>query len=380
MDVEQDRWEWVRRLPWLMILAAIGLMVVGANAIARGDELFKLGEFAPRQRIWATVSVLGLVCTAAWPYRNLKWISYPLYALSLVLLVAVFFTPAKNYSHRWIPLKVMDFQPSELAKLAFILGTARYLVWRESLRTWLGLVVPFLMMVVPMALILKEPDLGTSLLFGPVLFAMLFTAGARPRHLAIVAIMGVLCLPVLWKHMSAEQKSRVVSLFRQKTGGEAADDDSYHQHQSKRVLALGGVFGSQLAGMPVSNVEAYHLPESRTDFVFCLVGERWGLMGCVAVLMLYASLVGSGLLVAAQTREPYGRLIVVGVIALIGTQTVINTGMTVGLLPVTGMTLPMVSYGGSSLLFTCIALGLVINVALRPERDLIADPFRFEEA
>lgn len=379
MDAELDRSEWIRRLPWLLILAAVALLVVGANAIARGDELFRLGEFAPRQRMWAMVGIVGLVATAAWPYRRLKWISYPLYALSLILLVAVFFTRAKNYSHRWIPLGVMDFQPSELAKLAFILALARYLVWRESLRTWLGLITPFLMMLIPVILILKEPDLGTSLLFAPVLFAMLFAAGARPRHLVIVALMGVLCLPLLWKQMSAEQKSRVVSLFRQKTGGEAPDDDSYHLHQSKRVLALGGVFGSQLAGMPVANVEAYHLPESRTDFVFCLIGERWGLIGCGAVLILYSALVGSGLLVAAQTREPYGRLIVVGVIALIGSQTVINTGMTVGLLPVTGMTLPMVSYGGSSLLFTCVALGLVINVALRPECDLIADPFRFED-
>lgn len=379
MDAELDRAEWIRRLPWLLILAAVALLIVGANAIARGDELFRLGEFAPRQRIWAMVGIVGLVATAAWPYRRLKWISYPLYALSVILLVAVFFTRAKNYSHRWIPLGVMDFQPSELAKLAFILALARYLVWRESLRTWLGLITPFLMMLIPVILILKEPDLGTSLLFAPVLFAMLFAAGARPRHLVIVTLMGVLCLPLLWKQMSAEQKSRVVSLFRQKTGGEAPDDDSYHLHQSKRVLALGGVFGSQLAGMPVANVEAYHLPESRTDFVFCLVGERWGLIGCGAVLILYSALVGSGLLVAAQTREPYGRLIVVGVIALIGSQTVINTGMTVGLLPVTGMTLPMVSYGGSSLLFTCVALGLVINVALRPECDLIADPFRFED-
>jgi len=328
--------------------------------------------------MWAVVSVVGFTAAAAWPYQRLRQLALPIYGLSLMLLVAVFFTRPKNFSYRWIPLGFMDFQPSELAKIAFILALAAYLVRRPSLRRWYGLLIPFVMMALPAVLILKEPDLGTSLLFAPTLLAMLFAAGARPRHLAVVAVLSVVSLPLLWTQMSAEQKSRVVAVFRQRTGGEAPDDDGYHLHQAKRVLALGGVFGSSMSGMPIHNVRAYHLPESRTDFVFCLIGERWGFVGCSAVLGLIAVVIGRGLAVAAQTREPFGRLLVVGIVTLLGTQAAINTSMTVGLLPITGMTLPLVSYGGSSLLTTSLSLGLILNVSLRPDDEIEGDPLAFE--
>ena len=368
---------WYHRFPAVIVLAALGLVVVGLSAIARGDELYNLGEFAPRQQLWAAMGAIVFVGSAVWPYQRLRWISYPIYGGCLLLLVLVFFMPAKNYSHRWIPLGLMDFQPSEIAKLAFIAALARYLMHRESFRTWRGLVIPFFLALVPIALILKEPDLGTALLFLPVLFAMLFAAGAKARHLVTVAMLGVLASPLLWMEMSPEQKSRIVSVFTQKTGGEAPRGDGYHLHQSKTVLALGGVFGSEMTGMPIKSRRAYHLPESRTDFVFCLVGERWGLLGCLAVLILYAVLFARGLLIAGETRDPYGRLLAVGIVALIGSQVLINTAMTVGLLPITGMTLPLMSYGGSSLLTMCLALGLLVNIAMRPMTDAVAEPFQF---
>lgn len=372
-----DESPWYRRFPSVIVLTALALIVLGLSAIARGDELYNLGEFAPRQRLWAALGSIVFVAAAVWPYQRLRWISYPIYAGCILLLVLVFFMPAKNYSHRWIPLGLMDFQPSELAKLAFIAALARYLMHRESFRTWKGLAIPFFMALVPIALILKEPDLGTSLLFLPVLFAMLFAAGAKPRHLATVAMLGMLASPFLWMEMSAEQKSRIVSVFTQKTGGEAPRGDGYHLHQSKRVLALGGVFGSEITGMPFKSRRAYHLPESRTDFVFCLIGERWGLIGSLTVLFLYGVLFARGLLIAADTRDPYGRLLAVGIVALIGSQVLINTAMTVGLLPITGMTLPLMSYGGSSLLTMCLALGLLVNIAMRPTTDAVAEPFQF---
>ena len=369
----------IRRIPWTLVGTAIVLFLIGLSAIARGDALYDLGEFAPRQRIWAVMGIGVFIGAASWPYQRLKWLSYGLYGLCLALLVVVFFMPAKNYSHRWIPLGFMNFQPSELAKLAYIAALARYLMHRDSFRNWLGLVPPFLMTLVPVTLILKEPDLGTSMLFFPVLFAMLFAAGARPKHLITIGLLGAMCVPILWMQMSAEQKSRIVSVFTQRAGGEAPDDDGYHLHQSKRVFALGGVWGSKLAGMPIQSRRAYHLPESRTDFVFCLVGERWGLVGCLITVILFLALIGRGLLIAADTRDPFGRLLAVGIVALIGSQTLINTGMSVGLLPITGMTLPMMSYGGSSLLATCLALGLLVNIELRPTYATGSEPFRFAE-
>lgn len=370
----------LQRVPWAIVAIAMLLFGVGLTAIARGDELYNLGQYAPRQRTWAVMSIIALIIAAAWPYQRLKWFAYPLYGLCLVLLIAVFFCPPKNYAHRWIPLGFMNMQPSELAKLAYIAALARYLMHRDSFRRWYGLIIPFVLTLIPVALILKEPDLGTSLLFVPVLFAMLFAAGARARHLVIISVLGMLAAPVLWVGMSAEQKSRIVSLFTQQSaGGDAPNDDGYHLHQAKRLHALGGVWGSWLTGQPLKSRRAYHLPESRTDFVFCLVGERYGLVGSMAILVLYVLLFARLLVVAGSTSEPFGRLLVVGIAALLGSQAVINTAMTVGLLPITGMTLPLMSYGGSSLIATCLALGLVINVALRPTYDVSAEPFRFDE-
>ena len=182
---------------------------------------------------------------------------------------------------------------------------------------------------------------------------------------------------MLWLGMNVEQKSRVVSLLTQVEKGPAPRGDGYHLFQSKRMLSLGGTWGSDLAGMPVDDPAAYHLPAARTDFVFCLIGERFGLIGSLLTLATYAVLIIKGLSIAASTREPFGRLLATGIVTLLATQAIINTGMTVGLMPITGMTLPLVSYGGSSLVATAIALGLLINVAIRPGYEVTAEPFRF---
>jgi rod shape determining protein RodA len=205
----------------------------------------------------------------------------------------------------------------------------------------------------------------------------LFAAGARLRHLLLIAGCGLAALPVLWLTMSAEQQSRITALFTQSDGGPTPHGDGYHLHQSKQALALGGPWGSELSGTAVDDPLAYHLPACRTDFVLCMVGERWGLAGSLATLGLYLILFARGLTIAAATREPFGRLLAVGIVALLAAQTVINAGMTVGLMPITGITLPLLSYGGSSLLFTGVALGLLMNVAMRPGYEVGTDPFRF---
>jgi cell division protein FtsW (lipid II flippase) len=365
------------RLPWMVPCCAAALVAAGLTGILRGDELTGAGRFFPRQVVWVVLAAPVMIGATLLPYRRLRELSYPVFGTCLVGLVAVYICPPRNYAQRWIPLGFADLQPSEPAKLAYILALAHYLMHRRNYRRLTGLVVPFLMTAVPMVLILKEPDLGTSLLFFPVLFAMLFAAGARLRHLAAVTVLGVAFLPALWSIMSGEQRSRITALFTQQDGGPAPEGDGYHQHQSKQVLALGGLWGSRVAGMPLSDPLAYHLPACRTDFIYCLVGERWGLAGAAAVLCLYLVLFARGLAIAAATHEPYGRLIAVGIVTLLAAQLIINAGMTVGLMPVTGLTLPLMSYGGSSLLTTGLALGLLMNVGLRPGYEVTGEPFRF---
>jgi rod shape determining protein RodA len=361
----------------VLVACVLVLMVAGRLGISRGDQLIGASTRVTRQTVWIVLSLIVLVGATVIPYRDLRNFSYLLFGGSLMLLLAVYLMPAKNGARRWIPLGLMDFQPSELAKLTYIMALAHYLMHRRNYRTLLGLVTPFMLTIVPVALILREPDLGTSLLFIPVLYGMLLTAGARLRHLTLIAVLGAACLPLLWMGMSAEQKSRIVTLFTQQDAGATPSGDAYHLHQSKQVLALGGVWGSRVTGLAVDDPSAYRLPAARTDFVFCLIGEHWGIIGCVGVMLVYALLFAKGLMIAAATREPFGRLIAVGIVTLLAAQTMINTGMTVGLMPITGLTLPLMSYGGSSMISTCLALGLLVNVAIRPGYEMTPEPFRF---
>ena len=376
MFTESDRW--YSRVPWLLIAVAAALVLLGQLGISRAEMLDGGdGRFAARQRLWAAVAV-GALALAAWPsYRVLCRFSFAVYAASLVLLVLVFLWPPINGAQRWMRLGPLSLQPSEFAKIACVLALARYLMYRESQRRLSGFLVPLVLAVVPTVLILREPDLGTAMVFAPLAAAMLFAAGARFADLAKLALAGLVLAPLLWTQMSREQRSRITALFEQPPPGVRPSDDAYHLHQSKQVLALGGIWGSWLTGDATDDQAAYRLPESHSDFVFSVLGERLGLPGTGGVLLLYMLLLWQILSIAARTREPFGRLVAAGIAILFGVQAFINTGMTVGLLPITGMSLPLVSYGGSGLVAHAIALGLVVNIAMRPGYELSKEPFRF---
>ena len=190
---------------------------------------------------------------------------------------------------------------------------------------------------------------------------------------------GVLLMPVLWSQMSREQRSRITALAQQTSAGEKPSDDAYHLHQAKQMLALGGWQGSLLAGEASSDRTVYFVPEPHTDSIASVLGERLGLWGLGLMLALFVGLVWRGLAIAAATREPFGRLVAVGISTLFAVQMLINTGMMVGLLPITGLALPLVSYGGSSLLASALALGILLNIGLRPGYELTNEPFQFAD-
>ena len=371
--------DWTFRLPWALVLAAALLLLLGWLGIARCEELAGTsGGFFRQQLLWTAVAVAALVSVTTVSYRVVCRHVYWIFAVVLVLLLLVYFFPPINAARRWVRLGPLGFQPSEFAKVAYVLVLARYLMDRDNYRRPTGLILPLLLTFLPVALILREPDLGTSLIFLPVFFVMLFAAGARRWHLGILVLTGLISLPLLWTGMSLEQKSRVTALFQQTGPGEPVRPEDYQLRQGKTVMALGGWWGSLVSGQAVDDPAVYRLPEARSDFIFCVVGERLGVPGMAAVLGLYALLVGRGLAVAAATREPFGRLVAVGLSAVIAVQVLINTGMTVGLLPVTGISLPLVSYGGSGLLAQGLLLGLLVNIALRPGYEITREPFRYE--
>lgn len=356
-------------------LAITGLGLCG---LVRADELYGRSQLVEKQMIWLLLALPVMVTIAMIPYQRFRPFSVWLYGACIALLVTVLFMPAINGSRRWIPLGLFDLQPSEPARLAFILALASYLMYRDNQRTVRGLIPPLVLALLPMLLVVREPDLDTALLFVPVLGSMLFAAGARARHLAISAAIGIACLPLMWTQMSAEQQSRIVSVFTQRDGGLAPAGDGFHLHQSKQVLALGGFWGSiSQDEPPIDDPAAWQLPASRTDFVFAMVGEKLGFPGCALLMSLYAVLIWKGLLVARRTREPFGRLVAVGIVTLLAVQTILNTGMTVGLMPITGTTLPLCSYGGSSLISTYAAVGLLMNIDNCRSYEVTGEPFAF---
>ncbi|HYW78129.1 MAG TPA: FtsW/RodA/SpoVE family cell cycle protein [Thermoguttaceae bacterium] len=368
---------WARRLPWSILVIAVLLIGLGLLGIARCEQLSDgSGRFLRQQTVYAALGLAAMLGLSVPNYRVLGRLSYALFLASLVLLGIVYFFPAINNAHRWIRVGPIGLQPSEFAKIALVLAMARYLMYRENYRQLRGLFVPLVLGLLPVVLILREPDLGTALVFLPVIFAMLFAAGARRADLACLLVAGLAMLPVLWTQMSVEQKSRVTALVEQPAADERPSDNAYHLHQAKRMLALGGVWGSVVTGEPTDDMAAYRLPEARTDFIFCVLGERFGLPGLGLVLSLFGLLAWRGLAVATATREPFGRLVAGGIVALLAVEVLINTGMTVGLLPITGLSLPLISYGGSGMLAHCIALGLLLNIGLRPGYELTNEPFR----
>lgn len=362
----------------LLVVPVVLLAAIGMLAMIRAEHLAGASlRFAPRQLMWWGPSALLALGLAAVNFRRMTAWSYPIFAGCLLLLVVVFFFPAINGSHRWIRWGSVGIQPSELAKVATIMALARYLMYCEGQRRLRGLAAPFAIAVVPLLLVLREPDLGTALVFLPVLFAMLVAAGARRRDLGLALMIGLCLLPLLWQQMSREQRSRVTALWQQNPPDQRPTADGYQLHQSKQLIALGGTWGSVVTGDFVSEREVYHLPVAQSDFLFSVVAERFGLWGTALTLALFMLLLQQILRAGRETREPFGRLICVGVAALFGIEVLVNTAMTVGLAPVTGLSLPLMSYGGSGLLAHAWALGMVGSVARYPGYEVGPAPFRF---
>ncbi len=350
----------LRQTDWPLLAAALSLVAIGLTAIDSATESAPGAGPIERQLVWVAIAVVAMLI-AAWPnYRLAERLAYAVFILCMPLLVAVYWTEPVNGAQRWLRAGPIGVQPSELAKLAFVAALARFLSRGKNARRGWMLVVPVVLAAVPVALILKQPDLGTAMLFVPVLVAMLFGAGVRLKYLAVLVVAGVVATPFLWKAMSLTQRSRITGFLEQRDTGPRPRDEGYQLYQSKLMVAFGGTSGAD-------DATELHLPFDHTDFIFSVVAGRWGLAGATAVLVGFAVVVWRGLRIAARSPDPFGRLLALGIVALLATQAVINMAMTVGLAPITGLTLPFVSYGGSSLLACFIAIGVLVNIGRRAE-------------
>jgi rod shape determining protein RodA len=318
-----------------------------------------------RQISWVGIGLVALLVVVSLDYRTLVRVAPALYAGGMVLLLAVLVLGRTvSGARRWIHLGPITFQPSELFKLVFVLMLAWVLTSRrdESLTrgTLLG---TFALAGVPFLLVVRQPDLGTALVLIPVLVAVLVGVGMRLRVLGACALAGVAALPLFWLVLKPYQRDRLLVYldpFRDPLG------TAYNVIQAKIAIGSGQLLGKGVTGATQSRLA--FLPERHTDFVFAVFGETWGFVGCLVLIAAYSLLVLRGFEIAASTRDPRGRVLALGVTAVFATQTLINLGMVTGLLPVVGIPLPLMSYGGSSMVASLMGLGLLLSIRMRQFR------------
>lgn len=407
--INLTRLGWGLAIP-VLVLSTIGIAAIHATdrSIASAVELSQADRVAPAEESWIDrvleevgpltlrqasylATGVGLLLLVLVPsYRRIGQYAYWIY-WSLVVLLGLLLLdkygidlPLISGSRhdtvwRWIRVGPLSVQPSEFMKVGLILALAYYLRYRSSYRTWRGLIPPFLLTLLPMLLILKQPDLGTLLMLLPVLFVMLFVAGARLRHLATIVLLGCATMPAFYFFgMEDYQRERIQVLFKQNT-----DDQRWHMKQGYQLrqsliaLGTGGLTGQGYG--EGAFVRHNLLPEEHNDFIFAVIGNQWGLAGCLVVILAYVLIIICGLEVAMLTNDPFGRLLAVGVVVMIVVQALLNICMTLGLAPITGMTLPFVSAGGSSLWANFLALGLLVNVAQRRPMLIAHPPFEHQD-
>ncbi len=341
------------------VLAGLAGLLVGAGVLTLWSLVPRL---AARQALWVGVGVAGALLIISFDYRTLaRWAALG-YVVGLGVLAAVLMLGrTAQGARRWLALGPLTLQPSELFKLVLIVTLAQYLASREDHRPgWDRVVVPLCLVLPAILLIVKQPDLGTGLVLLPVVAALVFVGGARWRDLGLGAGAGVAITPAFWFVLHDYQRERILVYldpFRDPLGS------AWNVIQAKITIGSGQLWGKGLFGGTQSRLA--FLPERHTDFIFAAFAESWGFVGAMGLLAIYGLLALRGFEVAATARDALGSLLATGATVLLVSQALVNLGMVTGLLPVVGIPLPMVSYGGSALLTALGAVALIENVRMR---------------
>jgi len=347
------------RFYWPLFFVTIAISVFGIFAIYSATAEGSASEFAVKQLVWlvAGLSAMGIVLLIGYkPFLNM---SYLIYAAGLMMLLAVLVMgPIRGGAQRWISIGPFILQPSEFIKIVLIVTLAHYLGNSEKNLSQLSrFFVSFFITIVPMVLVLKQPDLGTSLIFLPILFTMLFVWGAQKRFFFTTFGLGLVSMPFMWSILKDYQRRRLLTFINPDLDPLGA---GYTAIQSKIAVGSGGLFGKgYLSG---SQNKLDFLPEHHTDFIFGVVGEELGFVGAAVLILLYALFIFLSVRVIRKTTDVRGKLLATGILAMLMCHILINIGMCIGLMPITGLPLPFMSYGGSSMLAFFIATGLLLSI------------------
>ncbi len=352
----------MKKIDWSLLLLTILLVFIGIILIYSASRGIRseLSNLVNQQITWVIVGSFFLLLFTNFHYHHLAKISYPLYIFSLLLLFIVLaIGKGRAGTSRWLTFAGFCFQPSEFSKLIFILAAAKYLAdIGKKVKRFSFLLPYFLLIIVPVLLILKQPNLGTALVFLTVSLSMLWAAGMRKKHLIFLIFITLFSSPILWfTVLKNYQKARLLVFLNPN-----ADPlgKGYNIIQSKIAIGSGGLIGKGFLHGTQSHLA--FLPEYHTDFIFCVLAEEWGFIGGIILLFLYFLFLRALLKIAVGASEPFAKLTAVGITTMFAFHSFVNIGMTLGMLPIAGLPLPFLSYGGSSLLTFLIAIGIMLNI------------------
>lgn len=344
---------------WLLAGSALAIFILGLVFLFSSTYPHNM-DYVLKQAIWFLIGALVFMAIININYRKIVGISSLFYIITIVLLLAVLvFGSRKLGAQRWLTVGSFNIQPSEFAKLFITLYLVQYLANRKSYHNIKDLFVPFLVISIPFVLIMKEPDLGTALMLVPVLFMLLYVWATPLKYLMSLIVFGLALSPLGWFLLKDYQKDRLLVFMDPGIDPLGA---GYTVIQSRIAIGSGGLLGKGwLSG---TQNQLNFLAERHTDFIFSVAGEEWGFVGGVILISLYYLLVRRALAIAEKSDDPCGKLLATGLAAVIGVQVIVNISMTMGFMPVVGLPLPLVSYGGSSLLVTMTAIALLESITI----------------
>lgn len=335
------------------LLGAIGISEIYSASFRVG------GDFASKQLFWYLIGIAAYFAALWIGYRYFLNGSYLFYALTVLMLFWVLmFGEARSGAQRWISLGPFQIQPSELCKIATILMLAQFLAGRNPQAAQKrSFFAASILTGIPAILVLKQPDLGSALVFMPVLFALIFFWGIRIRYLAVLFLAALSALPFLWHALKPYQQKRLLVFLDPSIDPIGA---SYTAIQSKIAVGSGGLFGK--GWLQGTQTQLDFVPEHHTDFIFSVFAEEFGFLGALLLIFLFALLVAYVFRVMEHTTDGRARLLAIGIAAYFSFQVIVNIGMTFGFAPITGIPLPFISYGGSSLVVNFFAFGLLSSI------------------
>ncbi len=362
----------LKNLDWKLWLAMLAVSLFAVVAIRSASATAIPGapyHYVKSQLIFVVLGNLAIACSLIFDYRLLLRLTKPIYLLNLGLLAAVLLVgKAAGGAQRWVNVAGFRLQPSEFAKVFIIIVFAHWLETQAGRTNVKSFLLSGLLVVVPMGLILIQPDLGTSLVFLALFFGMMYASGAKQKYLIVLIIIGLMLLPVVWKYVLEDYQRGRLLVFLNPEAPEYRATGGYQVVQSMIAIGSGGLFGQGF--MQGTQNTRNFLPEQHTDFIFSVVGEEFGFLGALGLIAAFLFMFQRILAIAVEAKDLFGRLASIGVLVLMLFQVFVNIGMTAGIMPVTGLPLPFVTAGGSSYLAFSMAMAIVLNVGMRRQKIL----------